>query len=372
MAGGLVALLDDVAALARLAAASVDDVAAGAMKASAKAAGVVIDDAAVTPQYLDGVKPDRELPMIRRIATGSIRNKLVFILPVILLLSQFLPWVLTPLLMLGGTYLCYEGAEKVYEKVRGKHAEKEEPAVLHGRDAENQIVRSAIITDFVLSAEIMVISLDQVIDESFWVRTAILIVVAILITIAVYGAVGLLVKMDDAGLRLAERDSATAKRIGIGLVNAMPKVMNAITIIGTLAMLWVGGHIVLNGIHELGFDPIYDMIHGLAARVEGVAAVGGVLAWLVDTIISLLFGLLWGLIVLAIVHPILVRIGRAKKFEKTTAAATPVAGAAAPGASAVGGNADEPHAGPAGGDAEGPHAGPFGGKGSQPRDPDTH
>ncbi|WP_182353639.1 DUF808 domain-containing protein [Flaviflexus huanghaiensis] len=314
MAGGLVALLDDVAALARLAAASVDDVVAGTMKASAKAAGVVIDDAAVTPQYVDGVRPERELPIVRRIAAGSIRNKLVFILPVILILSQFLPWVLTPLLMLGGTYLCYEGAEKVYEKVRGTHAEKEAPAVLHGKAAEDRIIRSAIITDLVLSAEIMVISLDQVIDESFWVRTAILIVVAIVITVGVYGAVGLLVKMDDVGVRLAQRDSAVSKRIGIGLVNAMPKVMNVITIIGTFAMLWVGGHIVLNGVHEFGFDPIHDAIQYLADGVVGVAGVGGFLAWLVDTVISLVFGLLWGLIIFAIVHPILSRLHR-KKVE---------------------------------------------------------
>lgn len=320
MAGGLVALLDDVAALARLAAASIDDVAAGAMKASAKAAGVVIDDAAVTPQYLEGVKANRELPMIKRIAVGSLRNKLVFILPVILLLSQFLPAVLTPLLMVGGTYLCYEGAEKVYEKIRGKHAEREEPSTLQGQAAEDAIVRSAITTDFVLSAEIMVISLDQVIDESFWIRAAILVVVALVITVAVYGAVAVLVKMDDVGLKLAQKPSETHQKIGRGLVSAMPRVMDAITIIGTFAMLWVGGHIVLNGVHELGFDPIYDMIHAAAERVDGVAVVGGLLAWLVDTIVSLIIGLIWGFIVLAAVHPLLVRFGRSSRIEKTAAA----------------------------------------------------
>lgn len=315
MAGGLVALFDDVAALARMAAASVDDVAAGAMKASAKAAGVVIDDAAVTPQYVDGAHPNRELPIIKKIAIGSIRNKLLFILPVVLLLSEFLPGLLTPILMIGGTYLCYEGAEKVYEKLRGKHAERAVPAVQQGAEAEDKVVRSAITTDFVLSAEIMVISLDQVIDETFWVRAAILVVVAVVITAVVYGAVALLVKMDDVGLRLAQRPSPTSKRIGLGLVSAMPKVMNAITIIGTFAMLWVGGHIILNGIHELGFDPIYDLIHSLAGAVENVAVIGGLLAWLVDTTISLVIGLAWGLLVLAVVHPILAKRGHHGKTE---------------------------------------------------------
>ncbi|WP_371684179.1 DUF808 domain-containing protein [Flaviflexus sp.] len=310
MAGGLVALLDDVAALARMAAASLDDVAAGAMKAGAKAAGVVIDDTAVTPQYLDGVKPNRELPIVKKIAIGSIRNKLIFILPVILLLSEFLPWILTPILMLGGTYLCYEGAEKVWEKFRGKHAEKEAPAAAQGPEAEDSIVKSATTTDFVLSAEIMVISLDQVVDESFWVRTLILVLVAIAITALVYGVVALLVKMDDIGLAMTKKDSPKSKKIGSGLVKAMPVVMDVISIVGTFAMLWVGGHIVLNGVYEFGFTPIHDFIHTLAGNVENIAVVGGLLAWLIDTAISLVIGLIWGLIVLAIVHPLLAKFGK--------------------------------------------------------------
>lgn len=340
MAGGLVALLDDVAALARLAAAQLDDVAAGAMKASAKAAGVVIDDAAVTPQYLKGVRPNRELPMVKKIATGSIKNKLIFILPVILLLSEFLPVVLTPILMLGGTYLCYEGAEKVYEKLRGKHAEREEPAVQQGPEAERSIVRSAITTDFVLSAEIMVISLDQVIDESFWLRAIILVVVAILITAVVYGAVALLVKMDDFGLMLADKPSEFSKKVGMWLVTAMPTVMNVITIIGTFAMLWVGGHIILNGIHEFGFDPIHDFIQSMAVRVEDIAVVGGFLAWLADTVVSLVIGLIWGMIVLAIIHPLLTAFGKDKKVEKTAVASA--AGTATAPASAQSASSAEP------------------------------
>lgn len=323
MAGGLVALLDDVAALARIAAASLDDVAAGTMKAGAKAAGVVIDDAAVTPQYLQGVRPARELPIVKKIAVGSIRNKLLFILPVILLLSQFLPVVLTPILMLGGTYLCYEGAEKVYEKIRGKHAEREEPSVKQGRSVENSIVRSAVATDFVLSAEIMVISLDQVITEAFWIRAAILVAVAILITVAVYGAVALLVKMDDLGLRLAEKPSEISQKIGAGLVNAMPKVMDTVTVIGTVAMLWVGGHILLNGVYEFGFDPIHAFIQSVAEKVDDVAVIGGLLAWLADTVVSLIVGLIWGLVALAIVHPILTRVGKDKEDKTAEARAVP-------------------------------------------------
>ncbi len=199
MAGGLFALLDDVAALARLAAASVDDVGAAAGRATTKAAGVVVDDTAVTPQYVHGVAADRELPMIRRIAIGSIRNKLLFILPAALLLSQFLPWLLTPILMVGGSYLCYEGAEKIWGRIRG-HDDHAVPLAGTGEDAEKEMVSGAIRTDFILSAEIMVIALNEVADEPFLSRLAILVVVAIAITIAVYGVVGVIVKMDDVGL----------------------------------------------------------------------------------------------------------------------------------------------------------------------------
>ena len=225
MSGGLAALLDDVAALARLAAASVDDVAAAAGRASIKAAGVVVDDTAVTPQYVAGVDPKRELPIIKKIAIGSLRNKLLFILPVILVLSQFLPWLLTPLLMLGGTYLCFEGAEKVLEMLRRHEPKKATPAILKGPKAEGDVVKGAIRTDFILSAEIMVISLNEVAAEGFISRTIIMIVVALGITVLVYGVVALLVKMDDVGLALAGRDSEQSQAIGRALVVAMPKVL---------------------------------------------------------------------------------------------------------------------------------------------------
>ena len=219
MSGGIVGLLDDVAAMVKLAAASVDDVGAAAGRASAKAAGVVVDDTAVTPRYVHGFTADRELPMIKRIAVGSLRNKLLIILPVILVLSQFLPWLLTPILMIGGTYLCFEGAEKIYEKVSGHHAEHaEQPAAVQGADQEKTMVRGAIRTDFILSAEIMVISLNEVADEGLVSRAIILVVVALGITLLVYGVVGLIVKMDDVGLHLSERDSDTTRRVGLLLV----------------------------------------------------------------------------------------------------------------------------------------------------------
>ena len=227
MSAGLFGLLDDVAAIARLAAASVDDIGAAAGRATAKAAGVVIDDTAVTPQYVHGIAAERELPIIKRIAIGSLRNKLLFILPAALLLSQFLPWLLTPILMLGATYLCYEGAEKVWGRIRG-HDDHAVPTATVGEDAEKQMAAGAIRTDFILSAEIMVIALNEVADEKFWPRLIILAVVAVVITVAVYGVVGLIVKMDDIGLNLAGRPSKFAQRIGRGLVAFMPKLLSAL------------------------------------------------------------------------------------------------------------------------------------------------
>lgn len=306
MSGGLVALLDDVAALARIAAASVDDVAAGAAKAGAKAAGVVIDDAAVTPQYVSGADPSRELPMIKRIFWGSLRNKLLIILPALLLVSAFIPWAIPFILMAGGTYLCYEGAEKVWHKLRGHHtAEEDAPAVERGPDAEAKVVKGAITTDFILSCEIMVISMNEVATESLWVRALILVVVALVITVLVYGAVALIVKMDDLGLHLAAKDSAGSQRVGEMLVKGMPAVLGAITLIGTVAMLWVGGHIMLQGAYDLGWHAPYDLVHVLEHPVEGIAVVGSFLAWLVNTLCSAVLGLAWGLVVMAIVGPLL-------------------------------------------------------------------
>lgn len=300
MAGGLAGLLDDIAALAKLAAASVDDVGAAAGRASAKAAGVVVDDTAVTPAYVRGLAAERELPIIKRIALGSLRNKLLLILPVALLLSAIAPTVVEIILMLGGTYLCFEGAEKIYHRL--KHDDSHDvPAVVLGPDAEQETIKGAIRTDLILSAEIMVIALKEVIDEHLLSRTIILVVVALLITLIVYGVVALIVKMDDIGLRLAQEDSASAKKVGLGLVAAMPKLLSLLTVVGTAAMLWVGGHILLVGADELGWHAPYDFVHDLEHAVEDVSGIGGALAWLVNTLVSAIIGLVVGAIVVAVV-----------------------------------------------------------------------
>ena len=302
MAAGLAALLDDIAALAKLTAASVDDIAGAAGRASAKAAGVVVDDTAVAPRFVQGVNPKRELPIIKKITIGSLRNKLLIILPVALILSQFAPWLLTPLLMLGGTYLCFEGAEKVIEHLSHQEHAPNEPAADRGPEAEKKITSGAIRTDLILSAEIMVIALNEVSHEPFLTRTLILIVVAIFITVLVYGVVALIVKMDDIGLALAQKDSEGAQKFGRGLVKAMPTVLSVISIVGVFAMLWVGGHIILMGMADLGFTPVYDWVHHLGESVHHVAGVGPALAWLVETFCALVLGIVWGSIIVGIVH----------------------------------------------------------------------
>ena len=303
MSGGLVALLDDVAALARLAAASIDDVGAAAGRASAKAAGVVVDDAAVTPRYVQGLKPERELAIIGRIARGSIINKLVFILPAALLLSQFAPWLLTPILMLGGTYLCYEGAEKIWEKVSGHGHATAEPASVSGPEQEKSVISGAVRTDFILSAEIMVISLNEVAEEAFLSRAAILVIVALGITALVYGVVGLIVKMDDIGLALTERASSLAQTVGRGLVRGMPIVLATLATVGIAAMLWVGGHILLVGADDLGWHWPYGLVHDLEHAVhDATAGLGSVLGWFTNTLASAVVGLAVGAVVVAVMH----------------------------------------------------------------------
>lgn len=303
MAGGLVALLDDVAALAKLAAASVDDVAAAAGRAGVKAAGVVVDDTAVTPRYVVGLSPDRELPIIGKIAVGSLRNKLLFILPVALALSALAPWAITPILMAGGAYLCFEAAEKIWEAVGGSHhaedvATIEDPAALEARQ-----VSGAVRTDFILSAEIMAIALAELPDLSLAVRAAALVAVAIGITIGVYGVVALIVKMDDVGLHLSKRPSAAAQATGRALVRAMPVLLKALSHIGVAAMVWVGGGILLHGVEEFGWTAIphllHDTAHHAAAAVPGVS---GVVNWLVSAVGAGLVGLVVGAAIVAVLH----------------------------------------------------------------------
>ncbi len=303
MSAGLFGLLDDVAAIAKLAAASVDDIGAAAGRATTKAAGVVVDDTAVTPQYVQGVTAERELPIIKQIAVGSIRNKLLLILPAALLLSEFLPDLLPIILMAGGTFLAYEGAHKIWHKLSGHHG-ADVPVAEIGPEAERKMIAGAVRTDLILSAEIMVIALNEVAAETFWSRLVIMIVVAVAITIVVYGVVALIVKMDDTGLMLAQRSSAFAQRLGRGLVAAMPRLLAVISVVGTVAMLWVGGHILLVNISDVGWwEAPYTWVHHIEEDVEHAVGgfLGATLAWLANTGISAVIGLAVGAVVVAVV-----------------------------------------------------------------------
>ncbi len=300
---GLLALLDDVAAIAKVAATSVDDVAAAAAEAGAKTAGVVIDDAAVTPKYIQGFSADRELPIIWRIALGSVRNKLVFLLPALLALDHFLPAAITPLLMLGGAYLCFEGAEKVFHAL-APHADVEIEEDFDTKDPtrlEEEKVAGAIKTDFILSAEIMTIALSSISSPQFWMQAAALAIVGVGITAAVYGAVALIVKMDDIGLHIAARGHSRAGRsFGRGLVVAMPKVMAVLSTVGTGAMLWVGGSILLHGLEVTLLWPWpYETIHHLAeTAAAALPQAAGFVQWAVAAALDGVVGLALGLVLI--------------------------------------------------------------------------
>ncbi|WP_144096550.1 DUF808 domain-containing protein [Croceicoccus sediminis] len=307
MPSGLVALLDDISLIARTAASSMDDVGVAASRAGSKAAGVVIDDAAVTPSYVTGITPDRELPIIWKITKGSLRNKLLILLPAALLLSEFLPVAITPILMLGGLFLCYEGAEKVIEKLGGaKHGETLEDDPSDMAEFEKKRTSGAIRTDLILSAEIMAITLNEIADVSLWQRAVILAIIGVAFTFVVYGAVGLIVKMDDIGLHLAKKSSQFAQKVGRFLLAAMPKLLVFLSFIGTIAMLWVGGGIVLHGTHDLGFDLFYDLVHGMEHHVEmATGGLSGVLGWLTFAAASAVLGLILGAIIAFVLHNVL-------------------------------------------------------------------
>ena len=300
MAGGLVGLFDDVAALAKLAAASIDDVGAAAGRASMKAAGVVVDDAAVTPQYVQGLAAERELPIIKQIASGSLRNKLLLILPAALILSEVAPTLVEVILICGGSFLCFEGVHKILHAWKGDDHDHDVPAAVMGPDHEAKTVAGAVRTDFILSAEIMVIALKEVLEEGVVTRGIILAVVAVLITIVVYGAVALIVKMDDVGLRMAQTDSESSQRTGRLLVSAMPKVLATLSVVGTAAMLWVGGHILLVGADELGWHFPYDAVHSAEYAIKD-APLGGFLGWCLNTVVSAIVGFWWGLMIVGVV-----------------------------------------------------------------------
>ena len=317
MSVGLLALLDDVAALARMAATQLDDVAAQATKAGAKAAGVVIDDAAVTPGYVTGFAAERELPIVAKIALGSLRNKLLFLLPGALVLSFFAPWAITPLLMLGGFYLAYEGAEKVYEAMfpHKAHAHEEKvdaAAAVSLTVQEDRRVASAIKTDFILSAEIMAITLAGLPEgSSLWMQAIILAVVGIGVTVVVYGAVALIVKADDAGLAMAGNGTTNVfgslvRGLGRGLVVGMPVFLKVLTVVGTAAMVWVGGGILVHGLEHYGID---FLAHGIEVAAEAAAhaipAAAGIVHWLVLAAGSGIVGLVAGGLLIPVVGGVL-------------------------------------------------------------------
>ncbi|HEY0650848.1 DUF808 domain-containing protein [Phenylobacterium sp.] len=295
MASGLVALLDDVAAIAKIAATSLDDVTAAAGKAGSKAVGVVIDDAAVTPGYAVGFTPDRELPIIAKIALGSLANKFLLLLPGALLLSAFAPWAVTPLLMLGGAYLCFEATEKIIEAVvEHEDTDEIEELALSSKELEKQKVVGAIRTDLILSAEIMAIALNDVTGQPLSVQAGALAIVGLAITIGVYGVVALIVKMDDIGLHLSERRAASTQALGRGMVKAMPVVLDWLTRIGTAAMLWVGGGIIVHGLEHFHLTPIPHWVEAVSHWAAGVPAIGPVTGWLAFAIGSALVGLVVG------------------------------------------------------------------------------
>jgi len=302
---GLLALLDDVAALAKLAAAQLDDVAAQAAKAGAKAAGVVIDDSAVTPKYVHGLPAAREIPIVAQIARGSLFNKLVLLLPAALVLNAIAPWLLTPLLMLGGAYLCFEGAEKVWHALHPQNSHAVMPETLDAAHLEKQRVAGAIKTDFILSAEIMTIALASI-DQTAWWKTAVaLAIVAIGITVLVYGSVAVLVKADDFGLKLSQSGRLGFTRtVGRGIVTWMPAVMTTISTIGTTAMLWVGGSILVHGLEQFGFTWLGHTIHDIAAAAQNIHGIGDILGWLTKATLDGIFGLIVGLALIPLAHAI--------------------------------------------------------------------
>lgn len=319
MSVGLLALLDDVAGLVKVAAASLDDIAGQAAKAGVKAAGAVIDDAAVTPNYVHGFKADRELPIVGKIAWGSIKNKLLFLLPAALLLSLFAPWLITPLLMIGGAYLCYEGAEKIFHALAPHDADAHEaslePAAIDPQSLEDQKVVGAIKTDFILSAEIMTIILAAIEVPDFWTRAAILAVAGIGITVAVYGVVALIVKGDDFGLWTARNARTGAGRaFGRGIVVFMPVFMQILSVIGTAAMTWVGGSIIVHGLYEFGLAWPEHLVEGAAHWAEAaLPAIAGVAGWFATAVVDFVFGIILGTLMIPVAGYVIAPIWKALK-----------------------------------------------------------
>jgi predicted DNA repair protein MutK len=281
----------------------VDDIGAAAGRAGMKAAGVVIDDTAVTPRYVTGLSPARELPIIGKIALGSLKNKLLILLPAALLLSAFAPWAIIPLLMIGGAFLAYEATHKIWEKVSGhSHTVEDLVECADPGELEDRQVKGAIRTDFILSAEIMAIALAEVEANSIGMQAAILAAVAVAITVGVYGLVALIVKLDDIGLHMAERGPSFARSFGRGLVHVVPKLLGGLAVIGTAAMLWVGGQILLHGLEELHIlEAVPHVVHETAiAAAEAIGFWKGLWKWLFEALGGAVAGIVVGGIIVAV------------------------------------------------------------------------
>ena len=339
MSSGLLALLDDVVALAKVAAASLDDAASQAVQAGTKAAGIVVDDTAVTPRYVVGFAAERELPIIGKIAKGSLKNKLLFLLPAALALSLLAPWAIIPLLMLGGVYLCFEGYEKVHDWFSGHDSAHEgagsssSAAAVDAQALEDEKVAGAIKTDFILSAEIMAIALASVTAPDLFTQAFVLLAVALLVTGGVYGAVALIVKADDAGVALAlnERPASSVlglrrmvadmaadaparkpgaldralapltKAMGRGLVYGMPPFLKVLSAVGTLAMLWVGGGIIIHGLAQMGIHEPEHVVRAIGnALGTYLPFFGGAVTWLAEALASAIFGVAIGAVAASI------------------------------------------------------------------------
>ncbi|MBK6989540.1 MAG: DUF808 domain-containing protein [Bacteroidetes bacterium] len=298
MASGFFALLDDISALVKASAASLDDVPAQVAKTSGKVSGIVIDDTAVTPKYVVGLDPSRELSIIYKIATKSLINKLLILSPAALLLGYFAPWAITPVLMLGGAYLCFEGYEKVhsmFSKHDDAHIKIDQIETITPEELEKERVTSAVRTDIILSAEIMAITYSQVVGNPIVNQILVMLAVAIFITIAVYGFVGLIVKLDDIGVHFAQdKYHPITRKFGRGIVKSMPKILSVLSVVGTAAMLWVGAEIIAHGIpfsnhllHDLEYNLSKMPVVAWFAKVVACAVAGLCLGFVVEKIVIL-------------------------------------------------------------------------------------
>ncbi len=296
MASSLLALIDDIASV-------LDDVSLMTKVAAKKTAGVLGDDLALNAQQVTGVNADRELPVVWAVARGSLRNKLILV-PAALLISAFIPWAITPLLMLGGAFLCFEGFEKLAHRFlhRDDDHHAKQVAALADENVdmvafEKDKISGAVRTDFILSAEIIAITLGTVAEATFVEQVVVLAGIAIIMTIGVYGLVAGIVKLDDAGLALSKRASTAAQTVGHAILRVAPWLMKSLSIIGTAAMFMVGG-----GILTHGFKAVHHFIENSAEHTLALPYIGSVLSGLMPTLMDAIFGILAGGLVFAVIE----------------------------------------------------------------------